>query len=90
MRIESLSDLIFGLALSIGSLELIARTPRTPEDLGMSVALFAFSFVVVVSIWVGYTRIMAVLQGEGGGAFPEPHPAVLCRSGTISVLCPPI
>lgn len=69
IRIESLSDLIFGLALSIGSLELIARTPQTPADLGTSVVLFAFSFVVVVSIWVGYTRIMAVLPGEGGSTF---------------------
>jgi len=69
IRIESLSDLIFGLALSIGSLELIARTPQTPADLGASVVLFAFSFVVVVSIWVGYTRIMAVLAGEGGSVF---------------------
>jgi len=67
IRIESLSDLVFGLALSIGSLELLARTPQTPEDLATSVALFAFSFLIVVSIWFGYARIMAVIsQGTGG------------------------
>jgi uncharacterized membrane protein len=68
IRIESLSDLVFGLALSIGSLELLARTPQTPEDLATSVALFAFSFLIVVSIWFGYARIMAVISQETGGA----------------------
>jgi len=68
IRLESLSDLIFGLALSIGSLELLARTPQTPADLGTSVALFAFSFLIVVSIWFGYARIMAVISQETGGA----------------------
>jgi uncharacterized membrane protein len=68
IRIESLSDLVFGLALSIGSLELLARTPQTPPDLAISIGLFAFSFVIVVSIWIGYARVMAVLPKETGGA----------------------
>lgn len=50
IRVESLSDLIFGLALSIGSLELLARTPQTPIDLATSVGLFAFSFLIAVAI----------------------------------------
>lgn len=68
IRIESLSDLVFGLALSIGSLELLARTPQTSADLATSVALFAFSFFIVVSIWFGYARIMAVIAQETGSA----------------------
>jgi uncharacterized membrane protein len=64
IRIESLSDLVFGLALSIGSLELLAKTPQTAADLAESVALFAFSFLIVVSIWFGYARIMAVVSQE--------------------------
>lgn len=68
IRIESLSDLVFGLALSIGSLELLARTPQTPADLGTSVLLFAFSFLIVVLIWFGYARIVAVTSQETGGA----------------------
>jgi uncharacterized membrane protein len=66
IRIESLSDLVFGLALSIGSLELLARTPQTSTDLATSVALFAFSFFIVVSIWFGYARIMTVIAQETG------------------------
>src|SRR6267143_1725470 len=68
IRIQSLSDLVFGLALSIGSLELLARTPQTAADLATSVALFAFSFLIVVSIWFGYARIMAVISQETSGA----------------------
>jgi uncharacterized membrane protein len=68
IRVESLSDLVFGLALSIGSLELLARTPQTPSDLATSVGLFAFSFLIVVAIWLGYSRIMAVMPNETGGA----------------------
>lgn len=67
IRVESFSDLVFGLALSIGSLELLARTPKTPTDLATSVGLFAFSFLIVIAIWLGYSRIMAVMpQGTGG------------------------
>lgn len=64
---ESLSDLVFGLALSIGSLELLAKTPKTPQDLAASVGLFAFSFLIVIAIWLGYSRIMAVMHQAIGG-----------------------
>ena len=64
---ESLSDLVFGLALSIGSLELLAKTPKTPQDLAASVGLFAFSFLIVIAIWLGYSRIMAVMPQAIGG-----------------------
>lgn len=68
IRVESLSDLVFGLALSIGSLELLARTPSSPKDLATSVGLFAFSFLIVIATWFGCSRIMAVIPKETGGA----------------------
>lgn len=64
IRIESLSDLVFGLALSIGSLILIGRAPQSGQDLWVDVALFAFSFAIVVLAWLGYSRSMAVLPVE--------------------------
>lgn len=69
LRIENLSDLVFGLALSIGSIILIARLPETPADLVSSVVLFGFSFLIVIWIWSGYTRTMAILPTEVRGAF---------------------
>lgn len=68
IRIESLSDLVFGLALSIGSLELIARTPQNSVELATNVGLFGFSFFIVVSIWLGYARIIAIVPQETGRA----------------------
>lgn len=67
VRIEALSDLVFGLALSIGSLELLAKAPQTSTDLETSIALFAFSFLIVVSIWLSYARIVAVMSQETTG-----------------------
>jgi uncharacterized membrane protein len=64
IRIESLSDLVFGLALSIGSLTLIGRAPQSGHDLEVNVALFGFSFLVIVLTWLGYSRTMSVLRDE--------------------------
>ncbi len=68
-RIENLSDLVFGLALSIGSIILISKLPQTPYDLVSGIVLFGFSFLIIVWIWSGYTRIMVNLPFEIGGIF---------------------
>lgn len=68
IRIESLSDLVFGLALSIGSLVLIGKAPQSGQDLAVNILLFGFGFLVVVMIWLGYSRTMAVLPGEAPSA----------------------
>src|SRR5438445_5097458 len=64
IRIESLSDLVFGLALSIGSVFLIGKVPQTGQDLAVNILLFGFSFLILVMTWVGYSRTMAVLPVE--------------------------
>ena len=64
IRIESLSDLVFGLALSIGSLFLVNRVPSSGQDLAGNVLLFGFGFLIVVMTWLGYSRTMAVLPAE--------------------------
>jgi uncharacterized membrane protein len=64
IRIESLSDLVFGLALSIGSLILIENPTTSGTGLATNVVLFGFSFVIVVLIWLGYSRTTAVLAME--------------------------
>ena len=67
-RIENLSDLVFGLALSIGSIILITKLPETPTALVTAIVLFGASFLIVVWIWSGYTRIQVILPVEVEGA----------------------
>src|SRR5881409_4490791 len=66
-RIESLSDLIFGLALSIGALALIAQPVVTAADLLRDLVDFAFGFIVLIAVWVRYTASMTYLRIETHG-----------------------
>jgi len=61
--------LVFGLALSIGSVVLISKLPQTPTDLVTGIVLFGFSFLLVVWIWTGYTTTMTDLPSEVRGSF---------------------
>lgn len=63
-RIESLSDIIFGLALAISSIPLISRIPARPFGILIDIAEFGFSFLILISVWLGYTNIMSVLPLE--------------------------
>ena len=63
-RIESLSDLIFGLALSVATISLIIKLPKTPGGILFDVVEFGFSFLILISVWVSYTSIMSVLPLE--------------------------
>lgn len=63
-RIESLSDLVFGLALSIGAIALVSNPPKTVPGLYVDIASFGFTFLVLISVWMGYTRIMSALPVE--------------------------
>jgi uncharacterized membrane protein len=61
-RIEALSDLVFGLALSIGAIVLVTQTaPKTSGDVISSLIEFGFSFVVLLRVWTRYTKIMGEL-----------------------------
>ena len=66
-RLESLTDLIFGLALSIGALALLNNKPKTTSDLLIDVGLFGFSFLILIGIWLRYTETMSVLPIETSG-----------------------
>ncbi len=63
-RIEGLSDLVFGLALSIGAITLVENPPKTSLAIYADVGTFALSFYILISIWLRYTRIMSVLPLE--------------------------
>src|SRR6266705_919022 len=63
-RIESLTDLVFGLALSIGAISLISNKPTDPAHLYQAIAGFGFSFLILIQIWFRFTEIMSVLPVE--------------------------
>jgi uncharacterized membrane protein len=63
-RIEDLSDLIFGLALSIGAIELVVSTSAgtlTNGEIQLAVAGFGFNFLILINLWSHYTSITSVL-----------------------------
>ncbi len=63
-RIETLSDLIFGLSLSIGSIALIANSPTTPEEINSHILAFVFTFLILITAWLVHTTQMSVLPLE--------------------------
>ena len=60
-RIESLSDLIFGLALSLSAYSLLSSPPTQPTQITADILSFTFSFLILISVWIRYTSIMSVL-----------------------------
>jgi uncharacterized membrane protein len=63
-RIESLSDLIFGLALSIGALTLIGQAPSNFQNLLLALLYYGFSFLILIRVWYSYTQIMGDVRVE--------------------------
>jgi uncharacterized membrane protein len=71
LNIENLSDLIFGLALSIGAVALIGTGVSHPSNsvvLG-EIVEFGLSFFILIGIWASYSRIITVLPIETSWAF---------------------
>jgi uncharacterized membrane protein len=63
-RIETLTDLIFGLALSIGAVGLLNNRPSDTQDFLYGVIFFGFSFFILIGIWLRYTDTMSALLVE--------------------------
>jgi uncharacterized membrane protein len=63
-RIQGLSDLIFGLALSIGAIQLVGSLPQTHDALVIDISAFAFSFLILINVWNRYTTTMSVMPIE--------------------------
>jgi uncharacterized membrane protein len=59
--IEALSSIVFGIALSIGTFIFIASD--TTLVLG-NIITFAFSFVILIYIWLRYTKIIELVKVE--------------------------
>ena len=61
---ESFSDIIFGLALSIGSLILIQSQVLTWQDFVWNVLLFGFSFLVIALVWLLFSQTISALPSD--------------------------
>src|SRR5271154_5333345 len=77
-RIESLADLIFGLALSVGAISLVSNPPTTSGQVQNDLVTFGFSFLILITMWLRYTRIMSV--------FPLDSPGVV-RLNIVLLFC---
>ena len=63
-RIQTLSDMIFGLALSIGAVTLLSQKPESIIAVTYSMLSFGFAFLVLSLVWFRYSRVMSVLPVE--------------------------
>jgi len=63
-RIQELSDLIFGLALSISALTLIGQPPTSPQQFSFSLGLYGFSFLILIGLWRQYSSVTSILPAE--------------------------
>jgi len=63
-RIQGLSDLIFGLALSIGAIQFIGNLPSDSTTLGYDLLEFGFSFLILINVWNRYTSTTSVMPVE--------------------------
>lgn len=66
--ISSLSNMVFGVALSIGALNLINNisASATFGSIVSSIGTFAFSFLIIIYIWFRYTKVLEIMNVETG------------------------
>jgi len=61
---ESLTDLVFGLALSLTAVALIIQTDETVEDVAYNLFWFAFNFLILISVWISYSKLLEHVRFE--------------------------
>lgn len=62
--IESLSNLIFGLALSIGAIAILGKQASDIGQVLGSIVAFGFGFMILLNVWYRYSTMMKVLPIE--------------------------
>jgi len=64
--LESLSDLIYGLSLSIGAISLVITNNQSSSasDINRNILQFLFVFLILITSWIIYTSDMSVLPVE--------------------------
>jgi len=60
------AKMLFGLAVAISAIPLLLRLPLRPFGIMIDIGEFGFSFLILVSVWLGYWSIMSILPMEDG------------------------
>lgn len=60
-RLATVSDLVFGVALSIGALTLIGQQARDYPHLLIYIIEYGFSFIILFEVWRAYSQLMTVI-----------------------------
>jgi len=60
------AKMLFGLAVAISAIPLLLHLPGKPIGIVIDIAEFGFSFLILVSVWLGYWNIMSLLPLEDG------------------------
>jgi uncharacterized membrane protein len=68
LRIENLSDLVFGFALSLGGIVLLNLSINQWTDVVRGLFWFSFGFLVLIGMWMTYSQIMSKVKLETPGA----------------------
>jgi uncharacterized membrane protein len=68
-RIRTFSDYVFGLVVVFSAFSLTNSIIQTPVDLVSSIALFALSFAILITVWRLFDGLMAKLRVETGTVF---------------------
>lgn len=63
-RIRTFSDYVFGLVVVFSAFSLTNSVVQAPVDLVSSIALFALSFAILITVWHIYDGLMAKLRVE--------------------------
>lgn len=63
-RIRTFSDYVFGLVVVFSAFSLTNSIIQTPIDLVSSIALFALSFAILITVWHLYDGLMTKLRVE--------------------------
>jgi uncharacterized membrane protein len=58
------AKMLFGLAVAISAIPLLLRLPARPFGIVIDISEFGFSFLILVSVWLGYWNIVSVLPME--------------------------
>jgi hypothetical protein len=61
---KEVAKMLFGLAIAISAIPLLLRLPAKPFGIVVDIAEFGFSFLILVSVWLGYWNITSVLPLE--------------------------